>query len=92
LSDRLDDALGKDEREGRALAGCALDPHRAAVQLDEALGERQAEAGAFRLPQVVAAGLAEFLEDERLLVGGDADAGVDDRRSRPRSRAGAPAA
>ena len=72
------DALGKNEREGRAPPGLALDPDRAAMELDEAPGQRQAEAGAFRLAQVVAAGLAEFLEHQRLLVLGDADAGVDD--------------
>ena len=48
------------------------------MQLDEAPGERKPEAGAFTLAQIVAARLPEFLEDERLLVGGDADAGVDD--------------
>ena len=42
----------KDERKGRAAAGCAFDADRSAVQLDEALCECQAQARAFRFVQV----------------------------------------
>ena len=48
------------------------------MQFCEALGKCESEAGAFGLAEVVAARLAEFLEHQRLLVGRDADPGVDD--------------
>jgi hypothetical protein len=47
------------------LSQSALDADRAAVQLAESFRERQAQAGAFGLVQVVAGRLAEFLERER---------------------------
>jgi hypothetical protein len=39
---------------------------------------RQAEAGAFLLPRIVAPHLAELLEDGRLVLGGDPDTAVGD--------------
>ena len=75
----LQEALRESKYKGRTFAGNACDANRAAVQFDEALGKREPEAGAFGLAQVVAARLAELLEHQRLLVGRDADAGVDDR-------------
>ena len=71
--------MRQDERKCRSLARRALDPDRSPVQFDKMLGEREAESGALGVALVVADGLAEFLEHLRLLVGRDADAGVDDR-------------
>src|SRR2546428_541598 len=62
--------------EGRALARRALQPDFAAVQLDQALRERQAEPRAFRLARGIAADLPEFLKNRALLLGCDADAAV----------------
>src|SRR6266850_2206065 len=66
----------KGEREGErtALAGRALDPDPTAVQLDKALREREAEAGA--LTGSLAPDLPELLEDLRLIFRRDADARV----------------
>src|SRR6476620_4157971 len=74
----LREALRQNKYKGRTFAGNACDANRPAVQLCEALGKREPEAGAFGLAQMVTARLTEFLEHERQLVGGDADAGVDD--------------
>ena len=46
------------------------------MQLDEAAGQCQAQAGAFLLVGVVAAHLAELLEHRGLVLGRDANAGV----------------
>ena len=71
------DRQAHDERRALALAG-ALGPHRAAVQLDQLLDDRQAQPQ----PAVAAGrrgvGLAEPLEDVRQELGPDAHAGVDD--------------
>ena len=63
------------EDEAAALSGLALDPDPAAVQLDEALGEREPEPGAFSLLHADV-GLLELLEDPLLVVGRDPRAGV----------------
>src|SRR5205814_4961598 len=81
-SGRHSGRLGSDrqrERERRALADLALHPDLAAMQLDELPREREAEAGALTPPGVVRARLTKLLEDQRLLVVRDADAGVRDR-------------
>ena len=62
--------------EGRAGAGRALDLDAAAHALDDAPGDREAEAGAAELARGAAVGLLEFAEDAGLLLGRDADAGV----------------
>ena len=49
------------------------------MQLDELLGQRQPQSGAFDLVRVVASHLAKLLEDLWLILRGDADAGVGDR-------------
>src|SRR6516225_4506884 len=66
------------DREGGALAELALDGDLAAVELDEAAGERQPEA---RPLGAGAAGLGELLElpeQPRQILARDADAGVGD--------------
>src|ERR1700741_3908126 len=69
------------QRDGESgpLARRALKADGAAVQLDEALGERQAEPRALGLLGVVAPDLLELLEHRGLVLGCDADAGVLDR-------------
>src|SRR3989441_7271405 len=69
---------GQREAEGAAPARLALDPDAAAVQLDQALGQRQPEAGPFLLARVVARSLPELLEDDRLVFLWDADPRVRD--------------
>ena len=64
------------EAEGRALARRALDRERAAHALDDAARDREPEAGAAELARRAAVGLLELLEDARLRVRRDADAGV----------------
>src|SRR5882762_8182761 len=81
----LQGALRQDKCKRRTFAGNPFDANRPAVQLCEALGKREPEAGAFGLAKV-AAHLPEFLEHERLLVGIDADTGVDDRDLRRAAR------
>ena len=71
-------AVGRREREGRALAGRALQPQAAPVVLDDVTTDRQTEAGATRRVGQRVAGLAERLEDPGLILGRDAHAGVDD--------------
>ena len=56
----------------------------AAHQPDERRGDGQAEARAAEAARRRAVGLAEGFEDRRLLVGGDADAGVRDDEMQPR--------
>ena len=56
------------EVERAAVSLLALDPDAAAHQLDQALRDRQAEAGAAVLPGRRAVGLGELLEDQRLLA------------------------
>ena len=58
----------------------ALDPDAAAEHLDQRPADRQAEAGASELAGRRAVRLAERLEDERVLLGRDADAGIGDRK------------
>ena len=65
------------QREGAALARHARDADLAAEQACELAADGQAEAGAAVLAAGGAVGLLERLEDEALLVGRDADAGVD---------------
>src|SRR5437773_11184047 len=66
------------EREGERTAapGRAVQPHAAAVQLDKALGEGQAEAGARGRLRRSRPSLVELLEHGLLVLGGDSDAGL----------------
>ncbi len=66
------------ELEGAALAFDALDPDASAHHTDELRADGEPEAGAAELAAGRAVGLGEGLEDQVLLVGGDADAGVRD--------------
>ncbi len=75
---RIGDGQSQREAERAALARRALDADRAAHQPDDAVRDGQAEAGAAEAPRRRAVLLGERLEDEGLLVGGDADAGVVD--------------
>src|SRR6185436_11119981 len=65
--------------EGAPLAQRRVHGHDTAVQLDEALHQRQSEARALELATGGAVGLAEGLEDQVAVVRLDADAVVDDR-------------
>ena len=64
------------EVEGAALADRALDPDPAAHHLHQLRGDGQAQAGAAVLARGGGVGLGEGLEDQPLLFGRDADAGV----------------
>ena len=70
-------------REGSVTTTCspaelAVDPDSPAVQLDEPLRQRQAEAGPSPC-STPGLGLLELLEDSLVVLGGDARAGVGDR-------------
>jgi hypothetical protein len=65
-----------DEPEGAALAGRALDADLAAHQQDQPLADRQPEPGAAVLAGHAVVGLLEGLEQPRLRLRLDADAGV----------------
>ena len=69
------------EDEARAVAGRALDPDRAAHQLDDALGDREAEPGAAVATRCRAVGLGEFLEQPLDLFGRHADARIANREA-----------
>ena len=66
------------EPEGGAVAGLGFDADAPAHEVDDALGDRQAQAGAAVEAGGGGVGLAEGLEQARLRTGGDADAGVAD--------------
>ena len=66
------------EREGAARADLAGQPDLAAEQPGDLPADRQPEAGAAVLPAGRAVGLLERLEDDAVLVGRNADAGVGD--------------
>src|SRR5712692_4274550 len=65
------DAHRKREIECRSLAGRGFDPDAPAVHLDDAFGDRQAEAGSALLPSDRTVCLLEFLEDFRLIDQGN---------------------
>jgi hypothetical protein len=69
------------EPEGRAPPRLAVDPDLAAHQLGQPLGDHQAQAGAAVLARGRTVGLLETLEQQRALLGRDADAGVLDREA-----------
>src|SRR3954471_10556691 len=69
-------AYRKCNGKGGALAEGAVEPHLAAVQLDEAACKGKAEAGALGLARVIAPDLLEFLENRGMVLRRDADAGV----------------
>jgi hypothetical protein len=66
------------QRHRGALADRALHVHLAIVQSDQALHDRQAEAGAFVLALIGLAGLEERIADPREILGGDPDPGIGD--------------
>ena len=66
------------EVKGAAFAFSALHFQLSAHFVDDAAGDGEAEAGSSKAPGGRAVGLAEGLEDARLLVFRDADAGVRD--------------
>src|SRR6185295_6151258 len=65
------------EREDAALAGPAVDPEAAAHERHEVLGNRQPQPRSAEVPGCRSVGLREGLEDNPLLLEGDADPGVD---------------
>src|SRR5262249_14125553 len=78
------DAHREREIERRSLAWLRFNPNPAAVHLDDALGDRQAEAGPALLAGNRAVGLLELLEDLGLIVRGNPGPGVANRnRERP---------
>ena len=79
------------QRERAALARLAAEADLAAEQGRELAADREAEAGAAVLAARAGVGLLERLEDQLLLLGRDADAGVGDHeRDRRAGRARAP--
>src|SRR6266700_6429139 len=58
--------------ERRSLTRLGFDPDATTVHLDDALGDRQAEAGSALLARDRAVGLLELLEDFRLIDRGNA--------------------
>ena len=64
------------EAESRAGAGFAVDRDAAVHAFDDALGDRQPQAGAAELARRGAVGLLEVAEDARLVFRLETDAGV----------------
>src|SRR5262249_25899501 len=64
------------EIEGRSLAERGLHPDAPAVHLDDALGDRQAEAGPALFARDRAVSLLKLLEDFRLISRGDPGPGI----------------
>src|SRR6185503_15141666 len=77
---RVTTASAHRQREGESgpSAQLALDPDPAVMQLHELLRQGQPKPGAFQLPRIIGPHLAELLEDGRLVLGSDPDAGVGD--------------
>jgi hypothetical protein len=69
------------ELEGAAMARLAVHPDPAAHQANQRRRDGQAEAGAAEAARRRPVGLAEGLEDRRVLLFRDADAGVGDREA-----------
>ncbi len=71
-------AVGLRHDQGKGATGARLAPHLdlSAEQIGQFAGDRQAQTGATVTAVGGAVGLAECLEDRRLLLLGDADAGV----------------
>src|SRR5688500_3261377 len=69
-------AYRQGDGESGAFAQRAVEPHLAAVQLDEAPREGEAQPRPLRLASVVAPDLLELLEHRGVVLGCDADAGV----------------
>src|SRR5690348_11885845 len=67
---------GDDDEEHRAFARAALQPDPSAQKLGEALAQRQTQAGATQALLQRRVDLGEILEQLRVHVLGDADAGV----------------
>src|SRR4051794_26989891 len=78
--ERLGGDAGRRERdrERAPLADYAPDLQPAAHRVDEALADRQAQAGPLVAVALGVPELEELVEDVPLGLGGDADAGVDD--------------
>src|SRR5688572_5903858 len=74
--------IRKRERKTTSLADLALHGNRAAMRLDEALGNSKAEARA--LVSFCRSGLVKLLKDRFKLVRGNSDTGVSDRDIRER--------
>src|SRR5258708_37402109 len=70
-------------REGRALAGRALDVEAAAVAVDHVLDDGEAEAGAAQLARARGVDAVEALGEPRQMVGGNAVALVADGDGHP---------
>src|SRR6516165_8017496 len=68
----------KADGDGGAAAGRAVDAHRAAVQIDQRLGQRKTEAGAGVASRQAAVDLREGLERPRDVLRRYADPGVSD--------------
>ena len=75
--------LGQRQREGAAAAGRAVERELAAQQARQIARDREPEPGAAVLAVGGAVGLTEGLEDDLVLLGGDADAGVLDLERDP---------
>src|SRR5688572_33475004 len=69
-------AYRQGDGEGGAFAQRAVEPHLAAMQLDEASRQGEAEPRSFGLASVVAPDLLELLEHRGMVLGRNADAGV----------------
>src|SRR5262249_44795993 len=69
---------GDGQRKGGAAAEFAFDGNGAAQQLGELLRKRKAEAGPPNLALHRVLDLREFLEDDALVLRGEADAGIGD--------------
>src|SRR5262245_23598738 len=76
-------AAWQTHRKHRALARLARHGHVAAHHARELAGNRKAQAGAAVAARGQGVGLGEVLEQFRLLLGGQADAGIRDRKLDP---------
>src|SRR6185312_5220071 len=75
----VDDAVGRQQdRDGGAAPECAVDRECAAMELDQALDEGQAEAAALVAAGEPVVDLAEACERDSDVFGRHADAGIGD--------------
>ncbi len=77
--DRRHEPTGQEQGERAALTGCAVQLDLAAEEAGQLAADGEPESGAAVLAAGAAVGLLEGLEDDLLLVGGDADARVGHR-------------
>src|SRR6185437_7210539 len=81
--DPLGSVPGQRHPQRRADSDLALELDGAAMQLDQAPGQRQTEAGTLEFPRQRGVSLAEWLKDLFEILAGDADTSILHREGQP---------